>query len=96
VALAARSFRSRLFPFLKARISRSAIGFTPFFVESYHSPLKRGIIGAFHYVSDMHLPRYFAEFDRRWNTRKERDGVRTVDVIGTAIGKRLMYKAVVR
>lgn len=66
------------------------------FAESYHSLLKRGIIGAFHHVSDKHLPRYLAEFDRRWNTRKERDGVRTVDVIGTAIGKRLTYKAVVR
>ena len=65
------------------------------FAESYHSLLKRGIIGAFHHVSDKHLPRYLAEFDRRWNTRKERDGARTVDVISTAIGKRLTYKATV-
>ncbi|MBC9035153.1 IS1595 family transposase [Sphingomonas sp. JC676] len=65
------------------------------FAESYHSLLKRGIIGAFHHVSDKHLPRYLAEFDRRWNTRKERDGARTVDVIGTAIGKRLTYKATI-
>lgn len=35
------------------------------FAESYHSLLKRGIIGAFHHVSDKHLPRYLAEFDRR-------------------------------
>ncbi|OSZ71953.1 hypothetical protein CAP39_00765 [Sphingomonas sp. IBVSS1] len=62
------------------------------FAESYHSLLKRGIIGAFHHVSDKHLPRYLAEFDRRWNTRKERDGVRAVDVISTAFGKRLTYK----
>ncbi|WP_423605664.1 IS1595 family transposase [Sphingomonas sp. MS122] len=40
------------------------------FAESYHSLLKRGIIGAFHHVCDKHLPRYLAEFDRRWNTRK--------------------------
>jgi transposase-like protein len=66
------------------------------FAESYHSLLKRGIIGAFHHISDKHLPRYLAEFDRRWNTRKERDGARTVDVIGTAIGKRLTYKDTVR
>lgn len=65
------------------------------FAESYHSLLKRGIIGAFHHVSDKHLPRYLAEFDRRWNTRKERDGMRTVDVIGTAFGKRLTYLSTV-
>lgn len=65
------------------------------FAESYHSLLKRGIIGAFHHVSDKHLPRYLGEFDRRWNTRKERDGARTVAVLGTAIGKRLTYKATV-
>ena len=39
------------------------------FAESYHSLLKRGIIGAFHHISDKHIPRYLAEFDRRWNTR---------------------------
>jgi transposase-like protein len=65
------------------------------FAESYHSLLKRGIIGAFHHVSDKHLPRYLAEFDRRWNTRKDRDGARAVSVIGTAFGKRLSYAMVV-
>ena len=65
------------------------------FAESYHSLLKRGIIGAFHHVSDKHLPRYLAEFDRRWNTRKERDGARTVNVINTAFAKRLTYKMTV-
>ncbi|KFG90225.1 putative transposase for insertion sequence element [Sphingobium herbicidovorans NBRC 16415] len=65
------------------------------FAESYHSLLKRGIIGSFHHVSDKHLPRYLAEFDRRWNTRKERDGARTVRVIETAIGKRLTYSETV-
>ncbi|HEX8626030.1 MAG TPA: transposase [Allosphingosinicella sp.] len=65
------------------------------FAESYHSLLKRGIIGAFHHVSDKHLPRYLAEFDRRWNTRKDRDGDRIVNVITTAIGKRLRYAEVI-
>lgn len=64
------------------------------FAESYHSLLKRGIIGAFHHISDKHIPRYLAEFDRRWNTRKERDGDRTVRVIETAFGKRLTYAQV--
>lgn len=65
------------------------------FAESYHSLLKRGIIGAFHHISDKHIPRYLAEFDRRWNTRMERDGDRTVSVIKTAFGKRLTYEEVV-
>ena len=55
------------------------------------SLLKRGIIGAFHHVSDKHLTRYLAEFDRRWNTRGTTDGERTVRVIQAAIGKRLTY-----
>lgn len=65
------------------------------FAESYHSLLKRGIIGAFHHVSDKHLPRYLAEFDRRWNTRKDRDGERVVNVFITAFDKRLRYDDVV-
>ena len=65
------------------------------FAESYHSLLKRGIIGAFHHVSDKHLPRYLAEFDRRWNTRNDRDGDRTASVIATAFGKRLTYNAAI-
>lgn len=64
------------------------------FAESYHSLLKRGIIGAFHHISDKHIPRYLAEFDRRWNTRSDSDGSRTVGVITTSIGKRLTYKEV--
>jgi transposase-like protein len=61
------------------------------FAESYHSLLKRGIVGAFHHISEKHLGRYLAEFDRRWNTRKQSDGERAVNVIKTAIGKRLTY-----
>jgi hypothetical protein len=40
-------------------------------------------------------PRYLGEFDLRWNTRKERDGERAVDVLKAAPGKRLTYKDVV-
>jgi transposase-like protein len=65
------------------------------FAESYHSLLKRGIMGAFHHVSEKHLPRYLAEFDRRWNTRDISDGDRAVSVIATAVGKRLKYAEMV-
>ena len=57
--------------------------------------LKRGIIGAFHHISDKHTLRYLAEFDRRWNTRKQSDGQRTTDVIESAIGRRLTYRETV-
>lgn len=65
------------------------------FAESYHSLLKRGIVGAFHHISEKHIGRYLAEFDRRWNTRKESDGERAVSVLRTAIGKRLTYSDMV-
>lgn len=61
-------------------------------VESSFSLLKRGIIGNFHHVSRKHLHRYMAEFDFRWNTRKEKDGQRTVKGIKKAEGKRLYYR----
>lgn len=65
------------------------------FAESYHSLLKRGIMGTFHHISDKHLPRYLAEFDRRWNTRESKDGSRTVDVLKAGIGRRLTYSAMI-
>jgi transposase-like protein len=62
------------------------------FAESYHSLLKRGIVGTFHHVSEKHLSRYLREFEFRWNTRKDDDGDRTFKAIKQARGKRLMYR----
>jgi transposase-like protein len=62
------------------------------FPESYHSLLKRGIIGTFHHVSEKHLHRYLREFEFRWNSRKVTDGARPVAAIDAAGGKRLTYK----
>lgn len=42
-------------------------------IENYWSLLKRGLIGSFHQVSVKHLPRYMAEFDYRFNNRKDTD-----------------------
>jgi len=39
-------------------------------VESAFSLLKRGIIGNYHFVSIKHLHRYLAEFEHRFNERK--------------------------
>jgi transposase-like protein len=61
-------------------------------VECSFSLLKRGIVGTFHNVSKKHLPLYLAEFDHRWNHRKDTDGERTVAALKKAEGKRLTYK----
>ncbi|MHB1220353.1 MAG: IS1595 family transposase [Alphaproteobacteria bacterium] len=62
------------------------------FAESYHSLLKRGLIGTFHNVSEKHLPRYLEEFSFRWNTRKVSDGERTELAIKGAEGRRLALR----
>ena len=61
-------------------------------VEGFFANLKRGIKGIYHHVGKQHLHRYLSEFDFRYNLRKSKDGVRTVDVIKGAEGKRLMLR----
>jgi transposase-like protein len=61
-------------------------------VESKFSLLKRGLIGTFHQVSKKHLPLYLAEFDHRFNHRKNTDGERTIAALKCAEGKRLTLK----
>jgi transposase-like protein len=61
-------------------------------IEGYFSILKRGINGVYHQVGKRHLHRYLAEFDFRYNTRKEKDGDRTLAALNQAEGKRLMLR----
>jgi hypothetical protein len=61
-------------------------------VEGYFSLLKRGIVGTFHHVSEKHLPRYLAEFDFRYNGRKDSDAVRAFNAMKGIEGKRLQYR----
>jgi transposase-like protein len=63
--------------------------------EGYFSQLKRSLSGTFHHVSDKHLDRYLAEFDYRYNTRKEKDGLRMTQAIKKSSGKRLTYKELI-
>src|SRR3546814_8537522 len=56
-------------------------------VESYFAILKRGIMGSFHNVSEAHLYRYLAEFDFRYNTRKESDAERAERSEERRVGK---------
>jgi hypothetical protein len=59
--------------------------------ENFFSLLKRGIFGVYHKVSKHHLPRYLAEFDFRYNNRKESDIVRALVAVKQAEGARLTY-----
>ncbi|MBI5034517.1 MAG: IS1595 family transposase [Chloroflexi bacterium] len=60
--------------------------------EGHFSQLKRSIDGTHHHVSAKHLDRYLAEFDYRYTTRKQEDGLRTEELIKRAVGKRLTYR----
>jgi transposase-like protein len=60
--------------------------------ESYFAQLKRSLDGTFHHVSHEHLPRYLAEFDHRWTTRRVSDGRRAVRTIQQSAGRRLTYR----
>lgn len=60
--------------------------------EGYFSQLKRSLDGTYHHVSERHLERYLSEFDYRYNSRKVKDGERTVEAIRRTTGKRLRYQ----
>jgi transposase-like protein len=61
-------------------------------VEGYFATLKRGINGVYHHVGKQHLHRYLSEFDFRYNSRKEKDGDRTLLALNGVEGKRLMLR----
>lgn len=61
-------------------------------LEGYFSQLKRSIDGTHHHVSAEHLPRYLAEFDYRYSTRKLSDTERMRGLVGQVEGRRLTYK----
>jgi transposase-like protein len=62
--------------------------------EGYFSQLKRSIDGTHHHVSVEHLPRYLAEFDFRYTTRKMSDTARMGVLMGRVGGRRLTYKRI--
>ncbi len=61
-------------------------------VEGFFGNTKRSIDGTHHHVSRQHLPLYLAEFDHKYNTRKQSDGARTVEGIKGVEGKRLTLR----
>lgn len=62
-------------------------------IEGYFSLLKRGLTGTYHHVSKHHLHRYLAEFDFRYNARKENDATRALLMVRETEGKRLQYRS---
>src|ERR1019366_7888454 len=56
------------------------------------SLMKRAVFGTHHSISEAHLPRYLAEWDYKWNTRKMTDGERAAIALKGAEGKRLTYR----
>lgn len=67
-------------------------GVTTNHAEGYFSQLKRSIDGTHHHVSVEHLPRYLAEHDFRYSTRKMTDAQRADQLVGQVGGRRLTYK----
>lgn len=60
--------------------------------EGYFSQLKRSIDGTHHHVSREHLPRYLAQFDFMYSTRKMADTERLLRLMGQTGGRRLSYR----
>jgi transposase-like protein len=62
--------------------------------ECRFSLMKRAVFGTHHSISEAHLPRYLAEWDFKWNTRKMTDGERAAIALEGIEGKRLTYRPI--
>jgi len=62
--------------------------------ECRFSLMKRAVFGTHHSISEAHLPRYLAEWDFKWNTRKMTDGERAAHIAKGIDGKRLTYRRI--
>lgn len=60
--------------------------------ENFFSQFKRSVDGTHHHISEDHLPRYLAEFDYRYSSRKLNDTARMVKLLGQVGGRRLLYR----
>ena len=65
-------------------------------MESFWAMLKRGYHGTFHRMSVKHLHRYVAEFAGRHNLRDKDTVDQMRDLFAGMIGKRLMYRDLVK
>lgn len=60
--------------------------------EGRFSLMKRAVYGTHHSISEAHLSRYLAEWDFKYNTRKNTDGERAALIAKGIEGKRLTYR----
>ena len=65
-------------------------------VESFWAMLKRGYYGIYHEMSPKHLQRYVNEFTGRHNVRDLDTLDQMRDAVAGLIGRRLMYRDLVR
>ena len=63
--------------------------------EGFFSQLKRSIDGTHHHISKEHLPRYLAQWDYLYSTRKVDDSQRMRVLVGQVSGRRLTYRPLV-
>ncbi|MGH6677517.1 MAG: transposase, partial [Bradyrhizobium sp.] len=64
-------------------------------IEGFFSIFKRGMTGIYQHCSSVHLKRYLAEFDFRYNQRVAlgvSDPARTEAALRGIVGKRLTYR----
>ncbi len=65
-------------------------------IESFWAALKRGYHGTFHHISPKHLHRYVNEFATRHNMRPRDTEKMMTDTVASMVGKRLLYRDLVR
>lgn len=62
-------------------------------IEGFFSVFKKGMKGVYQHCGQQHLQRYLNEFDFRYNERGLNDSERTIAVLSSVKGKRLLYKS---
>ena len=65
-------------------------------IESFWAVLKRGYHGTFHHMSPKHLHRYVTEFSARHNIRDMDTIEQMQEIVSGMVGKRLMYRDLVK
>ena len=87
-----REFAGGHFPVIHGRREYAFMDMHSNTAENFFSIFKRGVIGTYHHLSEVHLHRYCAEFDFRYNTKDISDRERADLSLKAIGGKRLTYR----